>query len=484
MTQNTPSPSERSLFRSKVQRNEKLSGFIILRFAFKYAYHEGIDLYGFAKKHNLRKLHDLLSGKYRPRGASKQVDTISLQKLKTLEGAAWESKLPPLIAQRSGLKPRRSLSCYWRLDYRKTNHDLNTITQLFEELEEIDIAYQELEAEDPNPRVEVKPLDDPQYVIQSYCEAAPIGIDAKWVWNQHKIAGQGVGFIDLERAWALPHEDLLAANPTLIVNENFYTINPPKGNHGTSTLGVVAAVDNQKGVIGIASSVEYVKLASHYRSGTHGQVANAIGKVLDEFYDGKVKVGDVLLLEVTKGGYPTEIDDVDFCAIQQACDLGLIVVEAAGNGKHNLNEWRDKTYGYHMLNRNKTYEFEDSGAIVVGAARAERSSKYMEHSRLPFSCYGNRVDCYAWGENVLTTTAGSKKYNMYNGTSAASAIIAGAAILLQSYYKEKQRRVLSSYEMRYLLSDPATGTLQGNSRQGHIGVMPDLKRIIQNPLIF
>jgi hypothetical protein len=40
--------------------------------------------------------------------------------------------------------------------------------------------------------------------------------------------------------------------------------------------------------------------------------------------------------------------------------------------------------------------------------------------------------------------------------------------------------VLSPLQMRSLLSDPATGTAQGRGVAGNIGVMPDLRAIIEN----
>jgi hypothetical protein len=59
-----------------------------------------------------------------------------------------------------------------------------------------------------------------------------------------------------------------------------------------------------------------------------------------------------------------------------------------------------------------------------------------------FTNYGNRVDCYAWGENILTAGLHPKSSGMANnyltltsleGTSGAAAIIAGAAISLQGH---------------------------------------------------
>ena len=57
----------------------------------------------------------------------------------------------------------------------------------------------------------------------------------------------------------------------------------------------------------------------------------------------------------------------------------------------------------------------------------------QRHRRIARASFGSRIDCYAWGENVTTADgADNKSYvNNFHGTSAASAIVAGAAILVQ-----------------------------------------------------
>ena len=60
--------------------------------------------------------------------------------------------------------------------------------------------------------------------------------------------------------------------------------------------------------------------------------------------------------------------------------------------------------------------------------------------RIGYAGYGSRVNCYAWGEEVVTAGWGyfgpmagaNRTYtDRFDGTSAAAAIIAGAAILVQ-----------------------------------------------------
>jgi subtilisin family serine protease len=59
----------------------------------------------------------------------------------------------------------------------------------------------------------------------------------------------------------------------------------------------------------------------------------------------------------------------------------------------------------------------------------------------------------------------------FSGTSSASPIVAGAAVLLESYAK----RTLSPAEVRTML---ATGSPQTGNTREHIGPRPDLAKIL------
>jgi hypothetical protein len=119
------------------------------------------------------------------------------------------------------------------------------------------------------------------------------------------------------------------------------------------------------------------------------------------------------------------------------------------------------------------------------------SSCTHPYKKIPYANYGNRVDCYAWGENVITAgnypgssgIANNTYTAKFCGTSAASAIITGAAIALQSISEYKLSEKIGPLQMRAILSDPRNGT---TSEKGHltdkIGVMPDLRKIINHNL--
>lgn len=122
--------------------------------------------------------------------------------------------------------------------------------------------------------------------------------------------------------------------------------------------------------------------------------------------------------------------------------------------------------------------------ILVGAGSPPRDG-YADRERLDFSNYGSRVDLQGWGVHVATLDYGDlqrcagadRHYTaQFAGTSSASPIVAGAAVLLESLARERGR-VLAPSELVALLR--ATGSPQTGWRSHAIGPRPDLERAIQ-----
>jgi hypothetical protein len=255
-------------------------------------------------------------------------------------------------------------------------------------------------------------------------------------------------------------------------------------------LGEICAVDNTLGCIGVAPNVASVNVVSYWTSTIPNAILAAIANL---------SFGDVLLLEVQISitgwsNMPIEVLDGNFDMIRLATALGLVVVEAAGNGGNDLDTYTDSA-GNAILNRTAA-GFRDSGAIVVGAA-----SSTTPHVRISTptwlwgSNFGSRVDCYAWGEDVDTcSSSNGGSTTMYtatfNGTSSASPIIAGAALVVQGIAEQLPPSGIgyrfSPRQLRRMLSDPdpaAGNTASNNPAVDRIGVMPNLRAIIQNNVL-
>ena len=322
----------------------------------------------------------------------------------------------------------------------------------------------------PAPPPFVNANDDPMSGQQGYLNAAPEGIDARWTWD--KADGAGVLFVDVEQGWTLNHRDLKRAKITVISGEN-----AAYHGHGTAVLGEVVGVDNKIGVVGIAPKAK-ARVVSQYRTMNSYSTAEAIISAASV-----MSAGDVMLLEaqITIGDsevyLPVEVYPAEFDAIAAATRKGIIVIEAGGNGSADLDKTRD-ALGKLSLKR-KSPDFKDSGAIMVGAA-----SSVHPHERMYFSNHGSRIDCFGWGENVATTSDGWQSQDptvytsTFSGTSSASPIVAGAAVLLQSWAKQ-QGRIYSPKEMRALLCNRKINTRSKSPKVDRIGVLPNLKNIIQ-----
>jgi subtilisin family serine protease len=324
------------------------------------------------------------------------------------------------------------------------------------------------------------PITTPSFEdYQGYVGPAPQGIDAPAAWRRG-VRGQGIWFADVEGGWNACHEDLPGNRITHVAGQ---PINDPMWRqHGTAVLGEVVGRDNGKGVVGLAPDVERVFTASIGRL----PVADALDAAAE-----RLRPGDVLLIELQSGGprgrfLPIEFWDDNFDAIQAATRRGVVVIEAAGNGGEDLDH---KTYKGKLSRPGR-----DSGAIMVGAGAPARDG-YVDRARLDFSNYGSRVDVQGWGRKVATLDygdlqrcddPGDRHYTgEFSGTSSASPIVAGAAVLLESWAKQTRGAPLAPAVVRDLLT--RTGTPQADGIGGsdlatkpqQIGPRPDLERALQ-----
>jgi hypothetical protein len=401
------------------------------------------------------------------------------------------------IAEHSDFPPIRSLTGYWRIN--ASNRPDEEIERLVKELSikgntyKIDEAYRE-----HNITLAATVTPDTLSTDQGYLDPYPVGIDARYTWPLPNGAGEGINFVDLEMAWEQSHVDL-PATVMLPGHQNLRVVNSDAANHGTAVIGIVAARDNVQGIVGIAPNVQPIRLASSHRQNPRGDWipdhANRIVEVI-RLSAPYLSAGDVLLLEIQVAvtNLPVEIDETSgtrsavFHAIRLASALNVIVIEPAGNG--NSNTRTDFDVGQAPL--------QDSGAIMVGASEraVTGNAPNRAHGRwvvperpIPIigSNYGARVNCYAWGEGVTTCgcdyptapsscQANTAYTNTFGGTSAASAIVAGAALVVQGLYAARNpgvRARLSVRQMRDALSTYGTPSV-GNE----IGVMPNLRAIV------
>lgn len=236
--------------------------------------------------------------------------------------------------------------------------------------------------------------------------------------ERRRPTGKRVAFVDLE--WGFGEHVALPKIQTVHGSvRNFWW-------HGNAVLGIV--VGQGRGVRGLVPKAN-AKFASPWTENGAYDLLGAIAGAASH-----LDAGDVLLIEVQarcgeQRGLPVEVDPAVQDLLALLRHLGIIVVEAAGNGGHNLDEVCVVGRGPGAIG--------DSGALLVGAYRKDESG------RLPASNYGSRVPLWARGEAV--TTAWSNPIGMgselltdaFDGTSAAAAMVAGVVLAIQSEAKRR-----------------------------------------------
>jgi hypothetical protein len=340
---------------------------------------------------------------------------------------------------------------------------------------------------------------------QLYLGRGPKGIDARYAWTQPGGTGKDVDVIDVEREWLFTHEDLLGTGgcwgglPIGCVRER---------NHGTAVLGILRGDDNASGVMGIAPGSRVRGVSTRGQGVPEQQIppaaatSAAIYRAADVLtnFTTQLYTGHIILLELRRPGptgsdLPVEWWWDDWNAIRYATGLGLVVVEAAANGGTDLDSNAFDTpdpgfptgaAGWHNPLRRGV---SDCGAILVGAGSPPYGPWPRDRSRLPFSNYGSCVDVQGWGQEVFTTGFGCSQGGpeerwytaSFGGTSAASAMVAGALACVQGHLRATGAALLDWQAARTLLRTTGwkqTSNLPNYPSSQRIGRRPDLRQML------
>ncbi|MEL6347591.1 MAG: S8 family serine peptidase [Myxococcota bacterium] len=332
------------------------------------------------------------------------------------------------------------------------------------------IEYATLSVFGTKPPVDIAPTTPDYTNLQTYAGPDP-GIDAEFAYDLG-IFGQTIQLSDCEYGWDHTHEDLSDRSlnrepdqtPADFVFDNGWDA------HGTAVVGIIGGVDNSYGVTGLApEAAVYTWPEYTIEDGTrrYTAITNAIAASTE---------GDVVLLEMQSpygsGRFgPAEADPTVWAIVRAGADAGVVVVGAAGNGAADLDSgW----YADNYIPRG------DSGAIIVGSGSPD-----TRHAPLPSSTHGERVDLQGWGQGVFSLGYGDfaqldddprQAYTSnFSGTSSASAIVAGAVVLVQDYMRSEWGEPLAPEAMRALLRE--TGTPQGSGAP--VGPLPNVQAAIR-----
>ncbi|MBI2329259.1 MAG: S8 family serine peptidase, partial [Chloroflexi bacterium] len=210
-------------------------------------------------------------------------------------------------------------------------------------------------------------------------EVLPWGVDrvdAELVHPSNK--GTGVKVAILDSGIDLDHPDLAVSGNVTFVSGT--TSGDDDNGHGTLVAGIVAALDNDIGVIGVApeASLYAVKVLNQNGSGVMSVILSGIQWTMDN---------NMQVLNISFGGlmnWPSTIKD----SLDNAYNGGMVVVAGAGNGGNAAgtgnNVWTPAWY---------------ESVIAVGATD-------NQDARYPSSSTGYTLELAAPGVDTYSTAMG------------------------------------------------------------------------------
>ena len=226
-------------------------------------------------------------------------------------------------------------------------------------------------------------------------------IGGQWVLDPGDLNGvdnDGNGYIDDLIGWNYITDDGTAANNPKVTDNN---------KHGTHVAGIAAAsTNNATGVASISWNVKFIPTKNS---------SNNDGQSINYGYDAMIYLSEfgVDVINCSWGGYgfSNALQEV----VDYATGLGALIVVSAGNNGNDI----------------KTYPACYQGILSVGSVAKTDVRAY-------YSSYGRWVDIAAPGgdwfldSRILSTTP-DNNYEVMQGTSMASPLVAGLAGLIKSY---------------------------------------------------
>ena len=270
--------------------------------------------------------------------------------------------------------------------------------------------------------------------IESFAEQIPWGVEhtsAPAVWPY--AAGRGIKVAVLDTGVDTSHVDLTFRGGVNTIDGSSYT---GVANHGSHVSGIIGALANSQGVVGMAPAVELYSvkvLADDGKGSLSALIAGLDWAVENDMDIVNMSLGTSTDTSVLKS------------AVDRAYSAGILLIAAAGNSGTVAGDLDTVRYP-------AKYE----SVIAVGAV--DKNSV-----RASFSATGQELELTAPGVSIYSTIPGSR-YALASGTSMAAPHVAGAAALIWS-----KNTGLSNVQVRNLLRENAIRT--GTSFQYGYGII-------------
>jgi serine protease len=220
---------------------------------------------------------------------------------------------------------------------------------------------------------------------------------------QNNLSAKRVCVIDT--GFNLGHPDLGDQNNGVTGNSNNNAVgnwfNDGNG-HGTHVAGTIAALNNDRGVVGVYPGVDLHVVKIFDDNGQWTFSSNLINGIQQCANAGS----DVVNMSLGGGS----ASNTERNAVQDFVDDGILLVAAAGNAG------------------NSSLSYPASYDAVMSVAAVDSSE-----NRASYSQYNSQVEIAAPGSDVWSTWP-TNTYNQISGTSMATPHVAGAAALVWSFF--------------------------------------------------
>jgi len=262
---------------------------------------------------------------------------------------------------------------------------------------------------------------EPDLVVQALGKPAPRQPAQEIPWGVHRVNADLVwGWDTAEFVWAsypsttvkvavvdtgidTKHPDLTGNLKGGMSAVSYTSSHNDDNGHGSHVAGIIAAVDNSIGVIGVAPAADLyaVKVLDRNGSGYLSDIIEGLQWVVANHIN-------VVNMSLGTSSYSPLFDGV----VQDTINSGVVIVAAAGNSGPGANT--------------VMYPAKFAGVIAVSATNSDSSNTIAS-----FSSRGPEVDLAAPGVSVFSTYK-NQSYATLSGTSMASPHVAGVAALVLS----------------------------------------------------
>ncbi|WP_192805292.1 S8 family peptidase [Noviherbaspirillum aerium] len=271
----------------------------------------------------------------------------------------------------------------------------------------VDLTPDQVEALRAEPTVAYIEPDQP---VKIDAQSMPWGIDRIEADRSSTLAGNGSGAVSNVNVYVIDTGIAAHSDLNLVAHLNFIDTNNTDCNgHGTHVAGSIAARDNTSAVVGVAPGARLygLKVLDCAGSGSTSAIIKAVDWVTANAV--KPAVANMSL----GGGASQALDD----AVRRSVASRVFYSVAAGNSGVNACNVSPARAGFNDGGL-------DNGIVTTAAID--------QYNREPsWSNYGQCVNVWAPGVNIVSTRAGGGTATM-SGTSMAAPHVAGAAALFLS----------------------------------------------------